>query len=183
MSVHWNHRLKSMRARRRSGSALIEFALIAPLFFMLIFAVMEVGIIFFAQSTLQTAANDVARLVRTGQVQAAAMSQTAIKNRVCTDIAPLIPCDGNLRVDVEAFSNFGGVQFSPPLDANGNLNPLDNYNTGSACDVVLVRVYYAWTVFTPLLNPFLVNVNGNKHLVYSAASFRNEPFSTGMSGC
>jgi len=172
-----------LRSDGRSGNALIEFALIAPVFFLLIFAIMEVGIIFFAQSTLQTGANDVARIVRTGQVQGAAMTQSAVRARVCADIAPLIPCDSNLKIDVQSFSNFGGVNFSAPLDGAGNMNSLNSFQTGSACDVVLVRVYYAWTVFTPILTPFLVNMAGNKHLLYSAASFRNEPFSTGMSGC
>jgi Flp pilus assembly protein TadG len=168
---------------RRSGSAIVEFALIAPVFFLMIFALMEIGIIFFAQSTLQRAANDVSRLVRTGQVQNGAMTQTQIHDRVCADIAPLIGCDSNLRVDVEAFSNFGGETFSAPLNASGNFNPDNAYSPGTACDVVLVRVYYAWTVFTPVLTPFLSDMNGDKHLLYAASSFRNEPFSSGVSGC
>jgi hypothetical protein len=48
---------------------------------------------------------------------------------------------------------------------------------------VLVRVFYAWPVFTPLLTPFLTNMASSKHLLYSAAAFRNEPFNSGMSGC
>lgn len=167
----------------RSGSALIEFALITPVFFLMIFALMEIGIIFFAQSTLQKAANDVARLIRTGQAQSGAMTQTQIHDQVCADIAPLIPCDSNLRVDVESFSNFGGESFSAPLNASGNFNPDNAYSPGTSCNVVLVRVFYGWTVFTPVLTPFLTNMNGNKHLLYSAVSFRNEPFTTGLSGC
>ncbi|HWA91231.1 MAG TPA: TadE/TadG family type IV pilus assembly protein [Rhizomicrobium sp.] len=170
-------------AKARSGSAIIEFALIAPVFFLLIFSIMEIGIIFFAQSTLQVGANDVARLVRTGQVQGQSMTQAAIRTRVCADIAPLIPCDSNLMIDVESFSNFGGVGFSNPLDGTGQMKTMNAFSTGNACDVVLVRVFYAWTVFTPVLTPFLTNMANNKHLLYSAASFRNEPFSTGMSGC
>jgi Flp pilus assembly protein TadG len=172
-----------LRERRNSGSAVLEFALIAPVFFLLIFAIMEIGIIFFAQSTLQVGANDVARMVRTGQVQNQALTQSAVRNRVCADIAPLIPCDNNLVIDIQAFSNFGGVNFSPPLDSGGNLKTNGAFQTGSACNVVLVRVFYAWTVFTPVLTPFLSNMSGSKHLLYSASSFRNEPFSTGMSGC
>lgn len=172
-----------MRERRESGSALIEFALIAPVFFLLLFAIMEIGIIFFAQSTLQTGANDVARLVRTGQVQGQSMTQAAVRARVCADIAPLIPCDGNLSIDVESFSSFGSVTFTGPLNADGTMKTMNAFSNGNACDVVLVRVFYAWTVFTPVLTPFLTNMAGNKHLLYSAASFRNEPFSTGMSGC
>ena len=180
LSVKLSERL---RARGKSGSALLEFALIAPIFFLLIFAIMEVGIIFFAQSTLQVGANDVARMVRTGQVQGQGLTQAQVRQKVCTDIAPLIPCDNNLYVDIEAFSSFNGVNFSNPLDSGKNMNPMNAFQTGNACDVVLVRVFYAWNVFTPVLTPFLVNVNGNKHLLYSAAAFRNEPFSTGMSGC
>ncbi len=162
---------------------MIEFALIAPVFFLLLFSIMEIGIIFFAQSTLQTGANDVARLVRTGQAQGQSMTQSAIRTRVCADIAPLIPCDNNLSIDVQSFANFGNVSFTPPLDANGNMRMMNAFQTGGACDVVLVRVFYAWTVFTPVLTPFLSNMANGKHLLYSAASFRNEPFNTGMSGC
>lgn len=174
---------REARARSQSGSAIIEFALIAPVFFLLLFAIMEVGIIFFAQSTLQHGAEDVARMVRTGQVQSAALSQGAMKNKLCASIAPLIPCDGNLYLDVQAFSNFGSMQYTPPLDQNGNVKGMNNYKPGNACDVVLVRAFYAWPVFTPVLTPFLKNMSGNKHLVYAAAAFRNEPFDVGKSGC
>lgn len=175
--------MSDVRKRAQSGSALIEFALIAPVFFLLLFSIMEVGIIFFAQSTLQHGANDIARMVRTGQVQSGALSQTAMKQKLCTEVAPLIPCDGNLYLDVQAFSNFSTVQFTPPLDPNGNVKGMNNYKIGGACDVVLVRAFYAWRVFTPILTPFLTNMAGNRHLVYSAAAFRNEPFDPGKAGC
>lgn len=171
------------RARAQSGSAMIEFALIAPVFFLLLFAIMEVGIIFFAQSTLQHGAEDVARMVRTGQAQSAQLSQSVMKTKLCASIAPLIPCDGNLYLDVQAFSSFGMVQFTPPLDGTGNMKPMSNYKLGNACDVVLVRAFYAWPVYTPLLTPFLKNMSSDKHLIYAAAAFRNEPFDIGKSGC
>ena len=102
---------------------------------------------------------------------------------VCAKAAPLIPCDGNLYVDVESFDNFGNVQFSPPLDQNGNINGMNNFQPGESCSVVLVRSFYAWKVFTPVLTPFLKNMAGNKHLISSASAFRNEPYDNGISGC
>ncbi|MBV9993412.1 MAG: pilus assembly protein [Alphaproteobacteria bacterium] len=177
-------KLRERLARRaRSGSALLEFALLAPVFFLMLFAIMEVGIIFFAQSTLQTGAEDAARLVRTGQVQNGGLTADQVRTRVCKDIAPLIPCDGNLYIDIESFSNFGGVNFSNPLGPDNKMKPMNNFSTGNACDVILVRVFYTWTVFTPILTPFLVNLADNKHLLYASSAFRNEPFSQGMSGC
>lgn len=169
--------------RARSGSAALEFALLAPVFFLLIFAIMEVGIIFFAQSTLQVGAEDAARLVRTGQVQNGGLTAAQVRTKVCSDIAPLIPCDGNLYIDIESFTNFGGVNFSNPLGPDNKMKPMNNFSTGNACDVILVRVFYTWTVFTPILTPFLTTMSDNKHLLYAASAFRNEPFSTGMSGC
>lgn|ERR1700749_1556794 len=171
------------RLRANDGSAIIEFAMLAPIFFMLLFAILEIGVIFFAQSTLQHATNNLGRLIRTGQVQGQALTQSQVRQLVCDDIAGLIPCDTNLYVDVESFTGFGGVVWSPPTDPNGNIIPLNNFQTGAACSVVLVRTFYAWTVFTPLLTPFLVNVAGNNHLLYASSAFRNEPFTTGISGC
>lgn len=185
--IQTNDRLRRLtrrlRANSRSGSAIVEFALIAPVFFMLIFAIMEIGIIFFAQSTLQHATDNIGRMIRTGQVQGQQLTQTQVRQQVCDDLAPLIPCDSKLYVDVESFSGFGSIVFSPPLDANGNMIPLNNFQTGTACSVVLVRVFYAWTVFTPVLTSFLTNMAGDKHLLYGASAFRNEPFTTGLSGC
>ncbi|HWA04210.1 MAG TPA: TadE/TadG family type IV pilus assembly protein [Rhizomicrobium sp.] len=181
--TRWRALMRRWRRQSRAGSAIVEFAMIAPVFFLLLFSIMEVGIIFYAQSTLQFAAEDVGRLVRTGQAQNGAMTQGQVRNRVCTDIQPLIPCSGDLFVDIEAFPNFTGIIFSPPVDPNGNMIPLNNFQLGQACSVVLVRVFYQWPVFTPTLTPFLSNLANKKHLLYAASAFRNEPYSTGISGC
>lgn len=162
---------------------MLEFALIAPVFFLLLFAITEIGIIFFAQSTVQHATNNLGRLIRTGQIQGAQLTQSQVRAQVCTDVAPLVPCDSTLYVDIESFSGFGSVIFSPPLDSGGNMIPLNGFSTGAACSVVLVRVFYAWPVFTPALTSFLSNMAGNKHLLYAASAFRNEPYTTGLSGC
>jgi Flp pilus assembly protein TadG len=175
--------IQGLRGRSNAGSAIIEFAVVAPVFFLLLFGILEIGVIYFAQSTLQYGTDDIARMVRTGQTAAVGVTQDTIRTRVCNDVAPLIPCDSNLSVDIEAFTNFNGVNFSQPLDANGNMNTMNAYNPGQACNVVLVRVFYAWPVFTPLLTPFLSNMADNRHLLYSAAAFRNEPYNVGVAGC
>ena len=57
------------------------------------------------------------------------------------------------------------------------------FNVGSACDVVLVRAFYKWPVFTPGLDYFLANMAGSYHLLATAAAFRNEPYTTNTGGC
>ena len=167
-----------MRAHARSGSAALEFAMVAPIFFLMTFAIIETGVLYFSQATLQYAATDAARLVRTGQVQSGAMTQAAFRTQVCNRIAPLLACDTNLTIDMKAYpTGFGGANYTTPLDANGNLNPnQSNFQPGNAGDVVLVRVLFTWPVMTPVLTPFLTNMSGNKHLLIATAAFRNEPF-------
>jgi Flp pilus assembly protein TadG len=183
MNVCLRRVAKRFRSDARSGSAIVEFAMIAPVFFLLLFSIMEVGIIFYAQSNLQFANEIVGRLIRTGQVQGANLTQTQVRLIVCAKAAPLIPCDSNLYVDIESFDNFGGVQFSPPLDQNGNMTQMNNFQPGAPCSVVLVRSFYAWRVFTPVLTPFLKNMAGDRHLISSASAFRNEPYTTDIGGC
>ena len=57
-----NHLWKNWRSRSRSGSAAVEFAFIAPVFFMFLFGIFEGGIMFFGQAAVQ----DAARLIRAG---------------------------------------------------------------------------------------------------------------------
>src|SRR5688572_32590660 len=53
----------------KSGASALEFALVATPFLLLIFAALEVGLVYFANFTLENAVSRGARLVRTGQAQ------------------------------------------------------------------------------------------------------------------
>lgn len=163
--------------RDRRGSVVVEFGLIAIPFFMLLFGVLETGVVFFGNSMLDKATADAARLVRTGQAQAQNMTAGQFHDYICTQISPLLSCGTNLQVDVEAFSDFGNVTIPNPIDGNGQLNPnLNHYAIGGPGDIVLVRTFYTWNIITPLLKPFFANLSSGARLMTSASTFRNEPF-------
>jgi Flp pilus assembly protein TadG len=185
------HRLK---ADANKGSAAIEFAMVAPIFFVLLMGIMEAGIMFFAQSTLQNGLNETARLVRTGQTTCytksgttcVAMTQAQFRTALCTYVSTLLKnCAGaDLQFDVTPYpAGFSGASNGSPLNAGKDLPVLNTFNTGSACDVVLVRAFYKWPVFTPGLSYVMVNMAGDYHLISAAAAFRNEPYNTGVAGC
>lgn len=170
--------------RNRSGATALEFAIVGPIFLIALVGTMEVGIAYGAQASLQNAANSAARLVRTGQAQTSALTQTQFRNAVCANIQPLLGCDANLQIDLEAYSNFGGASFSSPLQSDGTLDPsLNKYQPGNPCDVVLLRIFYKWPVITPLIGPMLANMPGNTMLMSATSAFRNEPYTTGVAGC
>lgn len=175
---------RRMRRGARAGSAALEFAFVAPVFFILLMGTIEVGIMFLAQFTLQNATDDAARMIRTGQVALNGITQAQFRQKICNAVAPLMQCDSHLQVDVETYANFTGANFTDPLEADGTLNPnLDNFNPGTVCSIVLVRTFYTWPVATPLLTPFMVNMSGDNHLISATAAFRNEPYTTGVAGC
>ncbi|HEX4634770.1 MAG TPA: TadE/TadG family type IV pilus assembly protein [Rhizomicrobium sp.] len=198
-----NFRVKALLERLRAdarGSAALEFAMVAPVFFLLLMGTVEAGVIFFAQSSLQSAVNDTARLIRTGQSACFSldsnnlcktMTTDQFRTKVCSEVGSLLQkCNvdtngnSNLQFDVTDYpAGFAGVTISSPLNAQRNLPKLTTFNTGSPCDVVLVRAYYQWPVITPLLNFFLANMNGSYHLLATAAAFRNEPYTTTTGGC
>lgn len=167
-----------------SGSAAIEFAFVAPIFFVFLMGTMETGLIFLGNFVLQNATNDAARQIRTGQAATSNMTQAQFRTMICNGISPLLQCDSNLQIDVQTFTSFANASITNPLTSSGGLDPsLNRWSTGSVCSIVLVRTFYTWQVATPLLTPFLINISPDKRLLSAAVAFRNEPYSTSVSGC
>jgi Flp pilus assembly protein TadG len=169
--------------RAESGSAMIEFAMIAPVFFLLLFASLESGMMFFAHSTLQNAVMDTARLIRTGQAQEENMSQSDFRAQVCARIAPFLSCDGEtLHLDIRAYASFGDPGIPAPIDEQGQLSgDIDNFQLGESSEdgedtLIMYRAFYKWQLYTPLFGQYLSNLDGNVRLLTSSAAFRNEPF-------
>ena len=170
-------RLLALRATRRlarkeDGVAAIEFGMVAAPFLLLIFAIMETAMVFFAGQTLETAVSDSSRLIMTGQAQAQGFSQTAFKDAVCGKIYGLFDCQAGVHIDVKSYPSFASVNLTPPLDAGGNFDPNMSYQPGGPGDIVVVRLFYQWPIFVSLLS----NMSGNNRLLIATAAFRNEPF-------
>jgi Flp pilus assembly protein TadG len=162
--------------RNRRGSAVVEFALVAPIFFALLFAIIETAMVFFASQVLETATQDSARFIFTGQAQGQHYTQTQFKDYVCTKITSLFNCTSGIYVDVESYPSFTNVTINDPIDANKNFVPNMNYSPGGPGDIVVVRLFYQWPLFVTGLGFNLSNMSGHTRLLAATAAFRNEPF-------
>src|SRR5690606_25010801 len=69
--------------RATEGSAAIEFAMVALPFLFMLFAILELVVVFMLDSVLDNATVETGRLVRTGQASAAGMTATQFKTSVC----------------------------------------------------------------------------------------------------
>jgi Flp pilus assembly protein TadG len=168
--------------RNRRGSAAVEFALVAPVFFALMFAILETGIVFFAGQVLETMVQDSARLVMTGQQQSGTNTQANFKSAVCSRIPALFSC-GNIYVDVQSYPSFSNVAISSQIDASHNFDPTMKYCPGNSGDIVVVRLFYQWPLFVTGLGYNISNLTGSRRLLAATAAFRNEPFIANASPC
>ncbi len=141
--------------RDNKAATAVEFALIATPFLALIAGLIEVFLLFFAQSVLENAVRASARQILTGQVQtqdaslSSAAAMAAFHQTVCNNAAVLFTCTG-LMVDVEVANNWSSANTGMPTltyDNSGNVSNSWQFNPGNAGDIVVVRVMYLWPVF------------------------------------
>jgi len=162
--------------RNRGGSAIVEFALVAPMFFALLFAIIETALMFFASQVLETVTQDSARQIMTGQAQNAGFTQAQFKSVVCSKISVMFDCANGISIDVQSYTQFGNVNVSSPIDGSKNFTNPNNYNPGGPGDIVVVRLFYQWPILVTKFGYDISNLAGSKRLLTATAAFQNEPF-------
>jgi Flp pilus assembly pilin Flp len=176
--------------RDRRGITAVEFALVAPVFFVLLFAIIETAMVFFAGQVLETINQDSARLVLTGQAQGGSLSQEDFKRAVCAHKLSFMFDCGGIYVDVRSWAQAGEVKIPNQIGPGGAFVNDMKYCAGQNGDFVAVRLFYQWPVITiKILNLGynleydFSNLSGSKRLLSALAVFRNEPFPTGGTTC
>lgn len=158
------------------GATAVEFALVAIPFLALLFAIIEVGLLFFADNSLDYATNNAARLIRTGQAQTQNFSAAAFKTTICTQLTPLLACDG-LQLDVRPIANFAAAADPIPKKKDGTLDPANfSYDMGKAGQIVLVRTYYEWPLILNIFGNSLANLADGKRLISATVALKIEPY-------
>ncbi len=158
------------------GTTAVEFSLVALPFVMLIVGTIEMALMFTAQSVLQESTFTAARMIRTGQLQQGdeGDAQELFREEVCNFAALLIPC-GQIQFSVRTVPSFSDAEdFEPEYDEDGNL--VEEFDPGSANDVVLIRVSYNYPVRTPMMQPVLSNNDLGTRTMLSTIVLRTEPY-------
>ena len=156
--------------RRTPGQTLVEFALVLPIFFLLLFGLLDVGRLVYMNSTLSQAAREAARL---GAVEA---SWLASANAKCNQPGgPVCPANlAALRTDMLAAGNrmmapFGSITaatFYTSCDAAGAAPPTGQWTT-QTCNTngvnavggtVSVRVVLVFKPITPVFSQMFSSI-------------------------
>lgn len=179
-------RLRSF-VKNRDGATVIEFALLALPFSMLIFAIIESCIAFASEEYMQNITDDLARQLRTGDIDRNTETAEAFKTRFCNQFKTFAGdgCEDNVIIDLRNFPTFaqaaalqtyvnddneivvpGGAKFEP--------GPPESRN--------ILRVFYPWPVMSDIMRPRMSTVReagllrDNATLHFATATWQNEPF-------
>jgi Flp pilus assembly protein TadG len=176
--------------RDRRGVTVVEFAFVAPIFFAMLFVIIETAMVFFASQVLETITQDSARLVLTGQAQGGSLSQEDFKKQVCAH--PLIfmfDCS-RIYVDVRSYPQATVVKIPNQIGPGSSFINDMKYCPGQDGSIAVVRLFYQWPiVIMKMLNVGydlsydLSNLSGGKRLLTGTAVFKNEPFPVGGATC
>jgi Flp pilus assembly protein TadG len=172
------------------GTAMMEFAFLAPIFIAMLGAIMEFSGIMFVQALLEGSAREASRYGITGSLEPGVTREDQILNIVRINTYGIIDLD-KLEMETLVYENFGDVgQPEPFTDDNGNGvydagESFEDVNgngvwdpdmgaagLGGPGDVVVYRMSYDWTIMIPLFRPFF----GDTVRLQANIAVRNEPY-------
>lgn len=166
--------------RNNSGSTIVEFAIIFPIFLALIFSILEAGWFFFVTSAVEQANEKAARLIRTGQIQNAGVSKADFEQEICNVVDLFGDCGEQLTVDVSRYASFGALaaDLSDPVCRDADAAAVDAipFSAGVQREVVRVRVCFLYKPLTPGLGLDLRQAADGSRKIVSVTIFRNEPY-------
>jgi Flp pilus assembly protein TadG len=135
------------RSGAYGGQALVEFALVAPVFFLILFAIIQLGLVFGGQNGLVNAVRDTARYASTYRVVETADAQAAC-SLVDTQLTT------NLQHQLIGF-NPTGTTYSRQVTYTWISQP-----DGSEFVQITVRAAYKYSLYVPIVAAILDRSDG-----------------------
>ena len=186
--MRWLSRLLRPLADR-DGAAAIEFAFAAPVLFLALAGTLEMLMVLFVGSILESAVLDASRYGITGSTTPGISRADEVKAIIEDRTLGLVKAnDANIETLVyPSFDSIGQPEPYTDTNANGSYDdgePFTDINgngtwdadmgavgLGGPGDIVVYRVTYTWGMLTPLLAPIIGDVTHT-----AAVVVRNEPY-------
>lgn len=161
----------------RSGVVSVEFAMIAPFFFALLFSFFETGWLVTKDVMLNNSVSHAARMVYTGR----APTKDALEEMICAKNPLIDNCRLNINIEMQVINSFGDQPDTQAdcIDSEAeDLAPAVNYNASAGAEIVFMRVCMTTDVLVPGLGVGLgLDEDGTgRYSIVASTAFMNEPF-------
>jgi Flp pilus assembly protein TadG len=151
--------------RRSLGVATVEFALAALLFFTVMLAIADIGIMYWVNLTMQHAVREGARYAITGRTD---LDPDGENNRYRAVIQQIRNNSMGLYDSVSPTVNVYAVTAGGETDIGESF--------GGPGDLIVIELDCSWPLITPLIRPFFTD---GKYNFIVRATMKNEPFGGG----
>ncbi|MBL4804287.1 MAG: pilus assembly protein [Alphaproteobacteria bacterium] len=143
-------------------------------YMLLTLGILELAIMFTAQSLLEGATTSAARMVRTGELQQSGVGneEQVFRDALCEYAAVFIDCE-NIVVEVKPLDSFFD-DIAPQFDADGNIVS-EGFNSGGSGDSMLIRTSYRYGMMTPVVGPLIMGPDSST-LFISTIVMQTEPY-------
>lgn len=148
-----------------------------PFFFMM-FAIIEIGMVFVTDSILENAVVETGRLVRTGRAAGAQLTDAQFKTELCGRMSIFASqCPARASIDVREIPQFRNQTPPDPMASGTTFDASQlTYQTGQPGSLMLIRVWYRQPLFTPFLSQALSKLGDGATIMTATTTFRNEPY-------
>jgi Flp pilus assembly protein TadG len=155
------------KVKERRGGTAVEFALVLPLFAMLMLSIIDFGHYFFIEHTVQYATREGTRLALVGgQIND---SKNTPMSRLAS-IIQTIQDNASMAVDPAALQ----ISIYPvPYGTYDDPKPKNTQDPGNGGDYMRVDVQYVYHFYTPMISQFFPS---GQQLIEARALYRNESF-------
>ncbi len=164
--------------RNTEGNATMEFMVIVPFLFYIIFSIAEAGVLMVRSVMLDRGLDTAIRDLRLGLTPG--IDHDGIKDIICDAAFLLGSCEDVLLLELTPIPNFADSIPATPtscVDRTSDIDPVISFNPGVESDVMLVR---ACIVVDPIfpgmgLGALLPKDDSGGYAITSQSAFVNEP--------
>jgi Flp pilus assembly protein TadG len=154
---------------------MIEYAMLAPVFFMLVIGLVEFVLYQYKAYALNYVTYEAARVLQTGKVETSADMAKAFHDEVCESSGTMLDCS-SIVFDVRNYGAVADVQYeTPKYDKDGN--PINFvFEPGGAGRYSVVRASMHYTFITPFMAKLFGMGPDLPAMVNAYCIVRNEPW-------
>lgn len=190
--------LLSRFCRAKSGSAALEFGILAIPYSLIVFATIETFVAYTAEQVLNAGVDEMARKIRTGQITfnmnrpATDKTELQFRQLFCQEIAVMLTCDETeaatpkkLYIDLRSFSSFAKMPKKVETVSSAAYSDIDetklDYRPGGPGSLNMLRAMYRWQIMTDIMRPYLTNIRpaggiATDYLIVSTTAFKSEGY-------
>lgn len=184
---------RSRLVRDTRGSTIVEFAIVFPVFILMLIGIIEIAVVIFIGSSIESAVLQASRFGITGGTSSGVSREQRVLDIVSDSTYGLVKME-SVEIDTLVYGSFADIGKPEPFDddngsgaydagepfsdvnGNGIWDPdMGAAGLGGPNDVVVYSVTYDWGIMTPIMQ----GIMGDSIRHVSSVAVRNEPYVAG----